>query len=86
MFILDKINYVMILSDEDKEYICFAKQVIDKSHYPNPEKITDVYNRCFADRQNFKKRQHTNCGTCLRHMVIELYNAYQKIVKNMEKE
>lgn len=76
----------MILSDEDKEYICWAKETIDKAHYPSAERLTEVYNRCFADRKNFKPLAHTNCGSCLRYRVIELYNAYKKILKQTEEK
>lgn len=62
----------MILNEEDAEYIEKAYNIINKSYFPNSNKVTDVYNRVFADRENFRKLNYTTCGTCIRDRVLEL--------------
>ena len=74
----------MILSSEDEEFIRFAKECMDRGHYAASAKITDAYNRCFSDRPNFKPRKNTNCGSCLRHMVGELYSSMAMALEQIE--
>lgn len=76
----------MILSDEDIAYIKWAKEIIDRAHYPDTKKITEVYNRCYSDRPNFKPVSHTNCGSCLRQRVLTLHRDMENILKKMEIE
>ena len=63
----------MVLSDEDIEYIQWAKSVFDRSHFPQTEKITEVYNRVYSDRKNFRPIANTNCGSCLRTRVLQMH-------------
>ena len=74
----------MILTDEDIEYIKFARSVLNKAHYPSSEKVTEVYNRVYADSNTFKKLSNTSCGSCIRQRVMKMYNDMEDVLKKME--
>ena len=76
----------MILTDEDIEYIKFARSVLNKAHYPSSEKVTEVYNRVYADSSTFKKLSNTSCGSCIRQRVMKMYNDMEDVLKKMEKK
>ena len=75
----------MILSDEDIEFIRFSKDCLNRGRYSDTKKLTEVYNRCFADRKNFKPIQNTNCGSCIRHRISELYGEMEIALGNLMK-
>lgn len=74
----------MILTDEDIEYIKFARSVLNKAHYPSSEKVTEVYNRVYSDSSTFKKLSNTSCGSCIRQRVMKMYNDMENVLKKME--
>lgn len=74
----------MILTDDNISFIRFAKDIMDKGRYCDTAKLTEVYNECFADRPNFKPVKNTNCGSCLRHRIGELYFEMQKVLTAVE--
>ena len=76
----------MILTDEDIEYIRFARSVLNKAHYPSSEKVTEVYNRVYSDSSTFKKLSNTSCGSCIRQRVMKMYNDMEDVLKKMEKK
>lgn len=76
----------MILEKEDIEFIQHAYELINKHYFPNTKKITEVYNRVFADKKNFAPKSQTNCGTCLRSRVLEMKAALDKVLKEMENQ
>lgn len=76
----------MILTEEDVKFIDFAYSCINKAHYPSSKDTVDCYNRCFADKPNFRKKGYTNCGSCIRNMVLELKREKDKIITKIEKE
>ena len=63
----------MILSDDDIKFIKFSKDCIDRGRYSDTTKLTEVYNRCFADRPRFRPIKNTNCGQCIKARICELY-------------
>lgn len=71
----------MILSKEDIEFIKFSKECLNKGRYSDTNKLTEVYNRCFGDRTNFKPIQNTNCGSCIKHRISELYSEMDKVLQ-----
>lgn len=73
----------MILSDEDIEFIRFSKDCLNRGRYPHTEKLTEVYNRCFADRPNFREIHNTNCSSCIKHRICELYGEMELILNKM---
>lgn len=62
-----KKNYAKKLSDEDRKFLEWAKQ-LEKDHYPSFDKVVELYNRVF--NQN---RPITNCLACIKQMLEELY-------------
>ena len=62
----------MILNKEDLEFIAYAWSLLNSARYCDGKRLTEVYNRCFADRPNFRPKTTTNCGSCMRQMVVEL--------------
>lgn len=76
----------MILTDEDIEYIKFAKSVLNKAHYPSSEKVTEVYNRVYSDSKTFKLLSNTSCGSCIRQRVMKMYNDMENVLRKMEKD
>lgn len=74
----------MILSDEDIEFIEFSKDCINRGRYSDTTHLTEVYNRCFADRPNFRPVNNTNCGSCIKHRICELYGEMQIVLEKMK--
>lgn len=62
-----KKNYAKKLSDEDRKFLEWAKQ-LEKDHYPSFDKVVELYNRVFD-----QKRPITNCLACIKQMLEELY-------------
>lgn len=63
----------MILTDTNIDKINFFHDLMVRGRYGDIRDITDTYNAVFADRPNFRPKQPTNCGSCLRHLVAEMY-------------
>lgn len=62
-----KKNYAKKLSDEDRKFLEWAKQ-LEKDHYPSFDKVVELYNRVFD-----QNRPITNCLACIKQMLEELY-------------
>lgn len=75
----------MILSDSDREFIEYSFGLINSAKYPSTQKLTEVYNRCFADRLA-RPVTNTNCGACIRGRIKELYSEMNKILKEIGNE
>lgn len=73
----------MILSDENIEKINFFYSLINKGRYASTEDITNTYNEVFRDRPNFKEVRPTNCGSCLKSRVCEMYFEMELILNKM---
>ena len=73
----------MVLSDDDIKFIKFSKDCIDRGRYSDTTKLTEVYNRCFADRPNFRPIQGTTCGQCIRTRICELYYEMEIVLKKI---
>ena len=73
----------MILSDDDIKFIKFSKDCIDRGRYSDTTKLTEVYNRCFADRPRFRPIKNTNCGQCIRTRICELYYEMEIVLKKI---
>lgn len=70
----------MILSDENIEKIRFFKDLINRGRYGSTEDITNTYNEVFKDRPNFKPVKPTNCGSCLRLRICEMYGEMEAVL------
>ena len=73
----------MILSDKNIEKINFFYSLINKGRYASIEDITNTYNEVFRDRPNFKEVKPTNCGSCLKSRVCEMYGEMELILNKM---
>ena len=73
----------MVLSDEDIKFIKFSKDCIDRGRYSDTTKLTEVYNRCFSDRPNFRPIQGTTCGQCIRTRICELYGEMEIVLNKV---
>ena len=76
----------MIITDKDREFIDFAWGCINRARYADSKKIVDTYNRVFADRINFSKKQYTSCGSCLRTYCAEMKRELDALLKKIENE
>ena len=73
----------MILTDKSIEKINFLYSLINKGRYASIEDITNTYNEVFRDRPNFKGVKPTNCGSCLKSRVCEMYGEMELILNKM---
>lgn len=73
----------MILSDVNIEKIKFFYSLINKGRYASIDDITNTYNEVFKDRPNFKEVKPTNCGSCLKNRVCEMYGEMELILNKM---
>lgn len=55
------------LTKEDIEFLEWAKQ-LEEDHYPSFERVVELYNKVFN-----QDRPITNCLTCIKEMLNELY-------------
>lgn len=76
----------MVITDKDREFIDFAWGCINRARYADSKQIVDTYNRVFADRVNFSKKQYTSCGSCLRSYCAEMKRELDALLKKIEDE
>ena len=76
----------MIITDKDREFIDFAWGCINRARYADSKQIVDTYNRVFADRLDFSKKQYTSCGSCLRAYCAEMKRELDALLKKIENE
>ena len=76
----------MVITDKDREFIDFAWGCINRARYADSKQIVDTYNRVFADRVNFSKKQYTSCGSCLRTYCAEMKRELDALLKKIENE
>lgn len=69
---------IVKITDEDVKFIEFAYSLVNTARYPSFKKVTDCYNRVFGKRQPY-----TSCGSCIRHQVLELKKALDKLTTEM---
>lgn len=62
-----------MISEEDKTLIRNFKAILDRGHYANGRQVTEVYNRVFN-----KNLASTNCSTCIKKRISQMYNQLQK--------
>ncbi len=66
-----------MISEEDRQLIISFKQILDRGHYANGRQVTECYNRVFN-----KNLSSTNCSTCIKKRISQMYNQLQKEEKN----
>lgn len=65
----------MITNDDIKE-IDFYHDLINKGMYGDSTTITKLYNRLLS-----KNQAVTNCGSCIRRLVLEMVDYKDKLIK-----
>lgn len=73
----------MILTDENIRKIKFFKDLINRGRYGDIQEITNTYNEVFSDRPNFKGVKPTNCGSCLRARICEMYGEMEIVLEKL---
>lgn len=74
-------NEARTISEEDIEQIKYYHSLLSKSYFPDTEKMQEVYNRIMP-----KPLLPTNCGTCIRNRIMEMYNLVKQIEEATECE
>lgn len=70
-------------TEENIKKIKAWKSYIDEGKYGDSRDIINTYNQVFF---NIKRpQQYTNCGSCLRRCVREMYAEYQEYEKDLQK-
>lgn len=75
----------MILSSENIEKIDFFYDLCNKGRYGSINDIVNTYNTVFADKQGFRPRKYTSCGSCLRQMCCEMYFEKERALMDIPK-
>lgn len=76
----------MILSSEDIEFIKFSKDCVNKGRYSDANRLTEVWNRCYADQPNFRPVKTTMCGPCIRTRICQIYADMMAALKDVPVE
>ena len=75
----------MKIDSKDIDFIIKAHDILQiPSHFPDGEKVLDVYIRTFQSEYEAKKKPYfrslsPNCMTCIRHCAFTLYNALKEV-------
>ena len=69
------------INEEDALMIEKFKGILNKGYYCNSNQVTSLYNKVLE-----KNVTNTNCSTCLRRRVQELYDALQRQRDREKKE
>lgn len=69
------------INEEDALMIEKFKNILNKGYYCNSNQVTSLYNKVLE-----KNVTNTNCSTCLRRRVQELYDALQRQRDREKKE
>lgn len=71
----------MILSNEDIALIDKLHDIAVRGWYADSMQVTNLYNKVLE-----RHEPNTNCGSCIRRRVMELWAAKEAILKQLEKE
>lgn len=69
------------ITSEDIEQIKYYHSLLSKSYFPDTEKMQELYNRIMP-----QPLLPTNCGTCIRNRIMEMYNLVKQIEEETECE
>lgn len=72
---------IVKITSDDIKFIEFAYGLVNTARYPSFKKVTDTYNNVFGKRQPY-----TSCGSCIRHQVLELKKALDKLTSDMSSQ
>lgn len=68
----------MIITNEDMELIEKLHGIAQRGWYADSMTVTNIYNRVFE-----KNERNTNCGSCIRRRIMELYSAKESMLKKL---
>lgn len=71
-------NY--FFNDELVKQVERFNEIANKGYYANSQQVTDAYNKIFS-----KREPNTNCSSCIRRRIREMYSALEKFRQDMEK-
>ena len=71
----------MKLTNEDIQQIDKLYDICKKGWYADSMTVTNLYNKVLEKREG-----NTNCGSCIRRRILELWAAKEAILKQLEKE
>lgn len=71
----------MILTNEDIELIDKLHDVAQKGWYADSMTVTNLYNKVLE-----KHEANTNCGSCIRRRIMELYAVKETMLKKLTEE
>lgn len=71
----------MILSNEDIALIDKLHDVAQKGWYADSMTVTNLYNKVLQ-----KHEANTNCGSCIRRRIMELWATKEAIIKKLTEE
>lgn len=69
------------ISDEDKVLIGKFQDILNRGRYADSRQVTDCYNRVFRTRLT-----PTNCSTCIRKRISQLYKALKSDENGQEQD
>lgn len=65
------------ISEDDMKLIERFQDILNRGHFANSRQVTDCYNRVFGT-----KLPATNCSTCIRKRISQLYKALKEFKEN----
>lgn len=77
-------NKIPNFTEENIELIKKWMEYLSNGHFGNARDIVDTYNTVFKDIK--QKQNYTNCGSCLRRYVKEMFNALTVYEENNKAE
>ena len=76
-----KYRRIMTLTKEDVEMINGFQDILNRGKFASGKQVTEVYNRVFGT-----KLAPTNCSSCIRHRIGNLYSEVKKIKDKTSEE
>lgn len=73
-------NKIPNFTEENIKLIKKWMEYLSNGHFGNARDIVDTYNTVFKDIK--QKQNYTNCGSCLRRYVREMFNALTTYEEN----
>lgn len=79
----------MKITDEDIAFIKTAKEIRDRGHYTDGEKLKEIYTRVLSEEiesGKYTKNLSPKCGSCLNKMVDTLWKEAEQIITGEQQE
>lgn len=79
----------MVFTDEDIKFVNEVEAILGRGHYPNGEKLSEIYKRVLAEeisQGKYPSNLSKKCGSCLKKMGGILAKTKEEWLKIKEKE